>query len=303
MNSTPHISRDTLTRLGIPTPNFATGRKYKQRIYAVHNTGRSLVHPLAGYNMWRGNHNKYKYTKASLDNPGEGSAKNIYHQHFKHAKCDTDYGKGGREFEYLSVKRGALAVKPLPAVQYVDPKEKPTWLFKSWHGSLANMEVWQREVQYPSHVPEHLGAQRPLAVMAPRTGHTTVHNVHMEKIVVTICPYQIGYGDSIQKAVMAFYRRCINFTSPFPKDKVQLFYSIEPITPKIEVTWVDGTVYEPPVLEGCTGADLTQMVMEQAWIAGDRMAAAGRSLHPIAIDDYKWQQLAIVRRKKKAASK
>lgn len=301
MNSSPHITRETLNRLGIPAPHFATGRGVKHRLYANTNNRGRLVHPLTGYTMWRGNHGKYTYTKASLDHPGEGNAKNMYHQHYKHAKCDTDYGKGGREFEYLSVKRGKLNVKPLPAVQYADPKEKPTWLFKSWHGSLANMEVWQREVQYANHVPEHLGAKRPLAVMAPRTLHNTVHNVNMEKIVVTICPYQIGYGDTIQKAVMAFYRRCITFLSPFPKDKVHLFYSIEPITPKIEVTWVDGTIYEPPILEGCSGADLTQMVMEQAWIAGDRMAAAGKALQPIAIDDYKWQQLALVKRKKKAS--
>eukprot|EP00744_Colponema_vietnamica_P019418 GILI01027470.1.p1 GENE.GILI01027470.1~~GILI01027470.1.p1 ORF type:complete len:286 (+),score=42.23 GILI01027470.1:44-859(+) len=258
-------------------------------------------YPLNGYNMWRGNHNGYKYTAQSLGHFGEGGAKDLYHQHYKHAKCDTDYGKGGREFEYLSVKRGKLNMKPLPKVQYVDPKSKPTWLFKSWHGSLANSEIWQREVQYPEHVPVHMGAQRPLSVLAPRTKHNQIHNVYMDKITVTICPFLMGYGTNIQKSVMAFYRRATHFESMFPKDKVFLYYSIEPISPKIEITWVDGTVYEPPILEGCTSGDLVQMVMEQAWLAGDRMAAAGKQLQPIVIDDYKWQQIAMVRRKKKAA--
>lgn len=304
MNVSPHVTKETLSRIGLNLPNFAVTRRAKIRMYATMGTKDRFNYPLVGYNMWRGMHSKYQYTKASLCGFGEGDAKNIYHQHFAHAKDVNDYGKGGREFQYLSVKRGKLLQKPLPTVQYTgDAKDKPTWLFKSWHGSLGNMEVWQREVQYPAHVPEHLGAKRPLATMAPRAAHPIVHNANMDKITVVICPYNIGYGDTIQKAVMGFYRRCVSFASPFPKDKVQLYYSIEPITPKIEVTWADGSIYEPPILEGCKPRDLVQMVMENSWIAGDRMAAAGKNLQPIVIDDYKWQQMALVKKKKKAAGK
>jgi hypothetical protein len=241
--------------------------------------------------MWRGNHNKYQYNTATSSLWGEGETHRKYHQHFAHAKCPTDYGRAGREFEFLSVKRGKLMVKPLPQVQYVQKGSKPCWLWKSWHSAANTTEMFQREVQYAEHVPEHLGAKRPLCVVAPQTMHKNLHLMHMEKITITVCPFLFGYGHTVQKAALDFYRHALSSRSPFPKDKVFLFYSLDFITPKIEVTWLDGTVYEPPLLQGGNHLDIIQMVMEQGWLAADVMEAKGMALQPLAIDDYKWEQV------------
>ncbi|EPY29959.1 hypothetical protein STCU_04306 [Strigomonas culicis] len=257
-----------------------------------------LVYPLPYYAMWRGNHDAYRYNQATPARWGEGDTHKMYHQHFAHAKCPTDYGRGGREFDYLSVRRGKLQQKPLPAVQYTRPDSQPQWLFKSWHNPLASATMWEREVQYPEHIPAHLGAKRPLAVLAPRTMHKHIFLMHMEKISVTVSPFLFGFGHNLQKAVLDFYRRALSAHSPFPNDKIFLYYSIDAITPKIEVTWLDGNTYVPPLIEGVRAHDIIQMVMEQAWLAADRMSAEGRLLNPIAIDDYKWEQLIAFKAKR-----
>lgn len=305
MSHAPHVSLEALSKFASP---LAIGRIRApcrgSRMYSVTDPRRNKLHyPLVGHNMVRGNHDKYTYTKGSLSHWGEGLAVNKYHQHYAHAKCPTDYGKGGREFEYLTVKRGKMTRLPIPKVQYIDAKTKPTWVFKSWHGGLGNIEVWQREVQYPEHVPEHIEAKRPLTTLAPQTFHKTIHLAHMEKITITLSPLMFGFGKTTQAAVLMLYQRLISARSPFPKDKVSMFYSIDLITPRITVTWVDGSVYEPPVMEGCTAQDLTQMIMEQSWLAADRISASGKPLQPLAIDDYKWFQRAIEKKKKKAATK
>eukprot|EP00758_Cryptobia_borreli_P011140 Tbor_TRINITY_DN5630_c4_g10::TRINITY_DN5630_c4_g10_i1::g.8419::m.8419 len=317
MSHAPHVGLDALKKLSLPLLSRHRGSLNTPHI-DVDKSMKHFNYPLVGYNMWRGNHNKYKYTKSSLSHWGEGSSNaHKYHQHYSHAKCKEDYGKGGREFEYMKVLRGRRVVKPLPIPQYTGTKgatfnnnntsnknnnnNNITWLFKSWHGSLANNEIWQREVQYNYHIPEHLGVSRPLCTLAPRTFHRSLHNVYMEKITIIICPFMFGYGTSIQEAVMGFYRRALSARSPIPNDRIVLVYSIDMVTPSIEVQWVDGSVYRPPILEGCTAQDIIQMVMEQAWVAGDIIGARGVGLQPLAIDDYKWLEMALTKRKKKVA--
>lgn len=289
-----HYSIETLRTVGLLPAQLALSRRPRLRPHVGHLKG--LVHPLPYYAMWRGNHSSYTYNQSTVSRWGEGETRRLYHQHYAHAKCPTDYGRGGREFEYLSVKRGRLIKKPLPQVQYVRKDSKPTWLFKSWHTPLNSPTMWEREVQYAEHIPEHLGAKRPLAVVAPRTMHRYLFLMHMEKITITVSPFLFGYGHTLQKAVLDFYRRAISARAPFPKDKVFLFYSIDHITPRIEVTWLNGTTYAPPLLEGTSPQDLIQMVMEEAWLAADRMGAEGRVLNPLAIDDYKWDQLIVFKK-------
>ncbi|KAL7697258.1 hypothetical protein N2W54_001559 [Lotmaria passim] len=291
-----HYTFANLKTLGLCAPQVALSRQPRLRPHVGNLKG--LIYPLPYYAMWRGNHNKYTYNEATPARWGEGMTNQMYHQHYAHAKCPTDYGRGGREFQFLSVKRGKLVKKPLPTVQYVEPKSKPRWVFKSWHNPLNAPSMWEREVQYAEHTPEHTGAKRPLAVVAPKTSHKHLFLMHMEKLVVTVSPLMFGFGHTLQKAALDFYRRALSARSPFPNDKIFLYYSIDHITPKIEVTWLDGATYVPPLMEGVTAQDLIQMVMEQAWLAADRMNAEGRVLNPIAIDDYKWDQLIVFKQKR-----
>ncbi|KAG8348966.1 hypothetical protein TRVL_00183 [Trypanosoma vivax] len=293
-NPAAHYTFESLRTAGLLPPQVALSRQPRLRPHVGHLRG--LVYPLPYYAMWRGNHDKYRYNKSTVCRWGEGDTHRMYHQHYAHAKCPTDYGRGGREFEYLSIKRGTLVRKPLPQVQYVEKGSKPNWLFKSWHAPLNSPSMWQREVQYAEHTPVHLGAKRPLAVLAPRTMHRYLFLMHMEKITITVSPLLFGYGHTIQKAVLDFYRRAISARSPFPKDKIFLFYALDTITPRIEVTWLNGTTYVPPVLEGVSAQDLIQMVMEEGWLAADRMDAEGRVLNPLTIDDYKWDQLVVFKK-------
>lgn len=291
-----HYSLQTLRSLGLTPPQLGLSRQPRLRPHVGHV--RRLVYPLPFYLMWRGNHNKYNYNQATSSTWGEGESARQYHQHFAHAKCPTDYGRAGREFSYLSVKPGKMIKKPLPTVQYVNKDSKPQWLFKSWHNPLSSPSMWEREVQYAEHTPEHIGAKRPLAVLAPKTFHKHLFLMHMEKITITVSPFMFGFGNSFQKAALDFYRRALSARCPFPNDKIFLFYSLDAITPKIEVTWLDRTAYSPPFIQGVTAQDLIQMIMEEAWLAADRMNAAGITLQPVAIDDYKWEQLIIFKKKR-----
>jgi hypothetical protein len=288
-NPAVHFTMAHLKGIGLPIPQHAVSRKPRLRPWVGRNRG--ITYPLGTYAMWRGNHWSYRYNQSTAATWGEGETHREYHQHYAHAKDAKDYGRAGREFEYLSVKRGRLDIKPLPKVQYVPDGAKPKWLWKSWHGAMNASDMWQREVVYDEHIPEHLGCKRPLSVLAPSTYHGHLHLMHMEKVTITVCPFLFGFGDTMQKTVLDFYRRALSARSPFPKDKVFLFYSIDFVTPTIEVTWLDGTTYAPPMLEGNNSQSLIQMIMEQGWLAQDRMEAAGRTLQPLAIDDYKWEQL------------
>lgn len=289
-NPPTHLSMSHLRTNLLHIPRLAASRKPRLRPWTAIGGGR-LIYPLPNYQMWRGNHLKYTYNTSTASTWGEGETKHIYHQHYAHAKDVSDYGRAGREFQFLNVTKGKLQMKPLPKVQYVVEGSKPKWLWKSWHGALNSSDMWQREVQYDEHVPQHIGAKRPLAVLSPSTFHQHLHLMHMEKITVTVSPLMVGYGQTLLKSVLDFYRRALSSRSPFPRDKIFLFYSIDIMTPQIEVTWLDGTTYAPPLVEGCRPHDIIQMVMEQAWLAQDRMEAAGRVLQPLAIDDYKWEQL------------
>lgn len=294
-----HFTHEIYSKLGLLPPQLAVSRKNRRRMY-VEGQYNKMVHPLPYAHMWRGNHDKYQYNKHMSGHFGESETKKMYHQYYSHAKDPTQYGRSGLQTEMLLVSRGKLKFKPLPAVQYVDPKSKPKFNYKSWHDALDSREVWQREVQYPEHVPAHLGAKRPLAIQSPSTLHNFVHLAHMEKIVVTICPFLFGFGRHLQKAVLDFYRRCLGARSPFPADKIELFYTIDYVSPKVEVFWLDGSSFDVPLLEGARDLDIVQLVMEQSWLAADRMDAAGRQLQPLPIDDYKWQQVLNFKKKKKA---
>lgn len=301
-NPAVHMTIASIKGLGLTVPQLGMSRKPRLRSHVGHLPG--LVHPLPGYAMWRGNHWKYRYNQATASSWGEGDTHRQYHQHYAHAKDPKDYGRAGREFEFLSVKRGKLVQKPLPKVQYVHPDSKPKWLWKSWHGAMNTTEMWQREVQYPEHIPEHLGAKRPLSVMAPTTYHRHLHLIHMEKIVITVCPFVFGLGDTLQKTVLDFYRRALSARSPMPKDKVFLFYSLDAISPQVQVTWIDGSTYTPPLLEGMSSQDIIQMIMETGWLTGDRIEAAGKALQPLAIDDYQWEAVVTFKKiRDKNASK
>lgn len=303
MASTSHYSFQSLKALGLTPPQGAISRQPRLRPHIGHLSG--LTYPLPYYAMWRGNHNKYTYNQSTASCWGEGESHRQYHQYYAHAKCPTDYGRSGREFTYLSVVNGKIVLKPLPTVQYVSKDSKPRWLFKSWHNPLSAPSMWEREVQYDEHTPEHLGAKRPLAILAPRTYHRHLFLMHMEKITLTVSPFLFGFGNTLQKAALDFYRRALSSRCPFPHDKVFLYYAIDIVSPSIVVTWLDGSTYSPPLIEGVTAQDLIQMVMEEAWLAADRMSAAGRLLNPVAIDDYKWEQLIEFKKKraKEAAGK
>jgi hypothetical protein len=296
-NPTKHANAAMMRKVAMPSANGAAGNAVP--LQPRDTSGHQLHHPMPHVNMWRGQHNKYRYNQATPARYGEGEAKNSYHQYFSHAKCPEDYNRGLREFELINVRRGKLVKKPMPVVQYVGKDAKPTWLFKTWHDALQTTEPWQREVQYEAHTPTHLGAKRPLSVLAPKTMHKHMHLAWMEKVTITCSPLLFGFGFTLQKTVLDFYRRCISGRSMFPKDKVFLFYSVDAVAPRIEVTWMDGTTYSPVILDGAKPQDLIQSVMEAAWLQGDRMEAAGTKLPPLAIDDYKWQEVLSFKRKKK----
>lgn len=259
--------------------------------------------PLPYTMMWRGNHTKFRYTKTSLGRWGEGETKHRYHQYFSHAKCPTDYGKAGREFELMTVDQGKRVQKPLPEVQYVPKDAKPTWNFKTWVDPLDTLDIWQREVQYEHHIPTHLNAKRPLAVLAPTTFHKHMQLAYFEKITITVSPFLFGFGFTAQKTALDFYRLCLASRSPLPKDKVFLFYSIDDIAPTIEVTWLDGSVYTPTIYDNMKPTALVQQIMERSWLEGDRLDAAGTKLPKLGVDDYKWALVLELKKKKKAEAK
>lgn len=295
-NPATHYTLDHLKSSGLLPAQIGLSRQPRLRPHVGHLKG--LIYPLPYYAMWRGNHNSYTYNKATPARWGEGATNGMYHQHYAHAKCPTDYGRGGREFAHLSVTCGKLVRKPLPKVQYTSPDSQPRWLFKSWHSALSSPAMWEREVQYDEHVPAHVQAKRPLVILAPRVFHRHLVLMHMEKIDIVLSPFLFGFANSLQKAVIDFYRRALSARAPFPNDKIFLYYTMDNVTPSIVVTWLDGTTYSPPLIEGVQAQDIIQMVMEEAWLAADRMSAAGRVLNPIAIDDYKWEQLIVFKKKR-----
>lgn len=291
----PHITESQATNFG------RAGGAAALRNPARSGMLRGFLHPLLGVNMWRGNHNKYKYTRQSVGRFGEGGAMSKYHQYFSHAKDPADSRKAGREYEYFTVERGKTKVKPLPEVQYAHKDSKPTWLFKSWTDGFDQMDNWQREVQYPEHIPTHLGSKRPLSVLAPSTAHTHLQLAFMNKLTVTVCPFVFGFGHTAQKTALDFFRLAISSRCQFPKDKIFLFYSMDAISPRIEVEWLNGQVYSPTIYERMSPGELVQQVMERAWLQGDIIASAGAVLPAIPVDDYKWHEVVSFKKKKKAS--
>lgn len=302
-NPATHVSRATLKRVGLALPVGALSRKPKETPRDM-SGGKYLKHPMPHYLMWRGNTNKYQYNTSFVSRWGEGDTKHKYHQYFAHAKDPQDYDRPGRDYDLMIVRRGKLNIKPLPQVQYIDNKNsKPKWNFRSWADLLSTLDPWQRELQYPEHVPEHLGAKRPLCPLNPTTYHKHIHLAYIEQIDITVCPYLFGYGPSIQRTALNFYRRCLSGRSAFPKDKVSLTYSIDLVMPKITVTWLDGSKYSPTLLEGMEPQAVIQKIMEQAWLQRDKLEASGKELNPLSIDDYKWNEVIKFKKEKKAAAK
>lgn len=301
-NPAVHVGVSSLKRLGLAPPLGTMRRLQKEQPRDVH-AFRYLRHPLPHYTMWRGNNFKYQYAQSSVARWGEGDTKNRYHQFYAHAKDPEDYGKPGRDFELLQVQQGKLNKKPMPVPQYVGKDSKPAWNFRSWADLLSTLDPWQRELQYKEFVPEHLGAKRPLCPLAPSTYHQHMHLAYIEKLDIRICPFFFGYGPSVQRAVLNFYRRTLGGRSSFAKDKISLTYSIDHIAPQITVTWLDGTTYSPPVLDGVTPQGLIQKIMEQAWLQRDKLEASGKELKPLSIDDYKWNEVIKFKKEKKAGGK
>jgi hypothetical protein len=292
--------RRTPLRASDKLPGGANGTKNSGRV----GIRAPQLHPQVGYALWRGQHMKYNYSRSTLGRFGEGAAMEKYHQYFSHAKDPRDARKSGREFEYMRVERGKVLQKSLPSVQYVQPKSKPNWLFKTWSDAFDGFDLWQREVQYEEHVPTHLEAKRPLAVLAPSTHHTHMHLAYMNKITITVSPFVFGFGSTAQKTALDFYRNCLSSRAPFPNEKVFLFYSIDAVAPRIEVEWINETVFEPVIHDRMNSLELVQQIMERAWLAADVMAASGAKLPALAVDDYKWHQvLSFKKKKKKEAEK
>ena len=300
-NPATHVATNTLKRLGLAPQIGAMSRRPKE-IPRDMNGFLSKRHPMPHYTMWRGNTHRYQYNESFVARWGEGDTKYRYHQYFAHAKDPNDYDKPGRDFELLQVRQGKLNVKKMPEVQYVAKDAKPTWNFRSWSDLLSTLDPWGREVQYKEHVPEHLGAKRPLCPMSPTTYHKHIQLAYMDKIEIMICPFFFGYGPSIQRSVLTFYRRCLSGRSSVPKDKISLVYSVDLVSPKITVHWIDGTTYSPPVLEGVTAQGLIQRIMEQAWLQRDKLEASGKELKPLSIDDYKWNEVIKFKKVKKASA-
>jgi hypothetical protein len=292
-------SREMMRQMSQVPPAGALSRKPK---LAPKGFMRGMQHPMPYIHMWRGQFAGYLYNQSATARWGEGDTRHRYHQHYAHAKDPLDYGRVGADYELLKVTRGKMNRKPLPAPQYVDPKSKPTWVFRSWLDQQSTMEVWQRELQYSEHVPTHLGAKRPLCPLAPSTFHRHMHLAYITKIDVTVSPFVFGFGHTLQKTVMDFYRKCLAARSAFPKDKVHLHYSIDYVAPRVEVTWQDGSVFAPPLLEGTNSQTLVQTIMEQAWLVRDRLEASGKVLQPLPIDDYKWNELIQFQKAKKVAA-
>lgn len=304
-NPASHVARDTMRRLGLAPRIGGMSRNPKETPRGP-DFWKTLVHPLPHYLMWRGNTTKYRWNESFVSRWGEGDTKHRYHQYFAHAKDPKDYDKPGRDFELMQVREGKINVKPLPRPQYVAEGSRPVaWTFRSWADLLSTLDPWQREVHYAEHVPEHIGAKRPLCPLAPSTYHQHMHLAYMTDIKVTLCPYFFGYGGarSVQRSAIDFYRRCLSGRAMLPKDKVQLHYTVDPVAPRVEVTWLDGTTYSPPLLEGCTAQNIVQSIMEEAWMVRDRLEASGKNLQPLSIDDYRWNEVIQWKKQKKADSK
>lgn len=303
-NPLEYATREHFKAIGVQPACGALGKKVAAlSARNTLSTKFALMYPLPGYLLWRGNHQSYTYNKNQSSHWGEGDTRHLYHQYFRHAKDPTDYWRAGREFQAIRVDQGRRVVKPLPKPQYVNPKSIPTWNWKSWHSELGTQNIWQRELQYPEHIPEHLGAKRPLANMAPSVRHNRLQAAHIENITITVCPFIFGFGYTTQKAVLDFYRHTLAARTPFPDDRVTLNYTIDRVSPTIDVTWVDKSVYSVPVFEGATGRDYVQLIMERSWLQADIMTAAGIALQPLPIDDYKWAELIAYKKKKDKTAK
>ena len=234
---------------------------------------RRLRHPLPGYLLWRGNHSKYQYQSYQTAKYGEGEAQKEYHSHFAHAKDPMDSCKAN-EMEYIIKSRAIPEVLPLPKPQ-VPTNSVPKWHWKSWHMPYTSVDIWRRELEYPEHIPTHRGEKysRPLCVLAPKIKYRQLQGQFIKEIAVTICPFVFGYGETLQGLVMAFYRIATNFRNIMHKKQVQLKYALEPSLPVIEVTWVDGSVYQPPLLEGSSPYDIVQNIMQESFLVQDRVYA------------------------------
>ena len=223
--------------------------------------------------MWRGNHSKYLYQSYQSANYGEGEAQKEYHQYFAHAKDPIDSCKAN-EMEYLMIARGIPRVLPLPKPQIPDGSV-PKWHWKSWHMPYNSVDIWRRELEYPEHIPSHLGEKysRPLCVLSPKIKYNQLQGRFLKELRITVCPFVFGYGNTLQKLATDFYKVCTSCKNLIDKKQIQLMYSLEQSLPIIEITWVDDTIYRPPLLEGSSAYDILQFVMEESFLVQDRLQA------------------------------
>eukprot|EP00760_Papus_ankaliazontas_P004565 PhM_4_TR1195/c0_g1_i1/m.17345 len=257
--------------------------------FRYNTNGHHLFYPLPNYLLWRGNTKQYMYNQHQTARYGEGDAMKDYHQHFSHAKDPSD-GCKAHEMEYMIVQQGKLNMSALPKPQ-VPPNSKPKWHFKSWHMPYVGYDIWRRELEYAEHIPTHLSANyaRPLVVVAPQVYHRRMNFKFMQAIRITVCPFMFGFGRSLQKLATDFYRACMHVGHELDREKVSLQYCTEYVVPTIEIEWVDGSVYKPPIMDGMSVRDLIHLIMEQSYLTGDKLTAQKAKVpENVFFDPYKW---------------
>ena len=260
-----------------------------------------LRHPLPNYLMWRGNHSKYMYQNYQTAHWGEGEAQREYHQYFAHAKDPSDSNKA-HEFEYIIKEQGIPRALPLPKPQ-IPENSKPTWFWKSWHMPYTSFDIWRRELEYPEHIPSHLGKSytRPLCVLAPQIMYNQLQSKYMKNITITLCPFMFGYGNTLQKLVTDFYRLCLSVRHIVEREIVRLNYALKYTLPIVEITWLDDTVYRPPLYEGMKPYALIQNIMEESFLVGDRLSAQSVMIPDKTYPDLgKWEVILEYKLSKKA---
>jgi len=163
--------------------------------------------------------------------------------------------------------------------------------------------MWRRELEYPEHIPSHLSEKytRPLSVLAPKIIYKQLNGRCMKEIRITICPFLYGYGNTLQALAMGFYKISTSCRSLVDKKQIQLLYSLEQTLPIVEITWLDGTIYRPPLFEGSSPYDILQNVMETAFLMEDRILAQGIKLPEGELPDLgKWETVLEYKLSKKA---
>ena len=82
---------------------------------------------------------------------------------------------------------------------------------------------------------------------------------------------------------------------------LQLDYALKHTLPVVEIEWLDGSVYRPPLYEGMTPQALVQVVMEESFLASDRLAAQSVKIPDTTYPDLaRWETILEYKMSKKA---